>query len=160
MFKEGLAVLLDPEDKSLWSWYDQPNLGVKPFVMMVVGVNGAGKTTSIAKMVAHYKDMGKSVLIGAGDTFRAAAIDQLKVWGDRLGVDVVAHQQGSDPGAVAFDAYSAGESRGSDFVLIDTAGRLHVKDNLMDELAKMRRVMQNRKVQAPHHSSLVIDGST
>lgn len=160
MFKEELAVLLDPEDKSLWSWYDQPNLGVKPFVMMVVGVNGAGKTTSIAKMVAHYKDMGKSVLIGAGDTFRAAAIDQLKVWGDRLGVDVVAHQQGSDPGAVAFDAYQAAAARETDVLIFDTAGRLHTKGPLIEELRKIRRVFERQAPSAPQQTLLVLDATT
>ena len=122
MFKEELAVLLDPRDTSIWDWYDQENLAAKPFVLMVAGVNGVGKTTSIAKMTAHYRKMGKSVLIGAGDTFRAAAIDQIKVWGERLNVDVVAHQQGADPGAVAFDAYEAAVARGVDVLIFDTAG--------------------------------------
>jgi fused signal recognition particle receptor len=106
------------------------------------------------------KKEGSKVVLGACDTFRAAATEQLKSWSDRLDLEIVTGHHGADSAAVAFDAFSAGESRGSDFVLIDTAGRLHVKDNLMDELAKMRRVLQKRKEQAPHHSWLVIDGST
>ena len=160
LFKEELAFLLDPEDKSFWDWYDQENLAAKPFVLMIVGVNGAGKTTSIAKMAAHYQRMGKSVLIGAGDTFRAAAIDQLKVWGDRLQADVVAHQPGSDPGAVAFDAYEAATARGADVLLFDTAGRLHTKAPLMDELRKVRRVFESRAPGAPQQTLLVLDATT
>ena len=111
-------------------------------------------------MAAHYQRMGKSVLIGAGDTFRAAAIDQLKVWGDRLHADVVAHQPGSDPGAVAFDAYEAAAARGVDVLLFDTAGRLHTKAPLMDELRKVRRVFESRAPGAPHQTLLVLDATT
>ena len=160
LFKEELALLLDPEDKSLWDWYDQPELAAKPFVLMVVGVNGVGKTTSIAKMAAHYQAMGKSVLIGAGDTFRAAAIDQIKVWGERLRIDVVAHQQGSDPGAVAFDAYQAAVARGADVLIFDTAGRLHTRAPLIEELRKVRRVFQNHMPGAPQQTLLVLDATT
>ena len=127
---------------------------------MIVGVNGSGKTTSIAKIAAHYQRTGKSVLIGAGDTFRAAAIDQLKVWGDRLNTDVVAHQPGSDPGAVAYDAYEAAAARGVDVLLFDTAGRLHTKTPLMDELRKVRRVFASRTPGAPHQTLLVLDATT
>ena len=160
LFKEELAFLLDPADKSFWNWYDQEQLAAKPFVLMIVGVNGSGKTTSIAKIAAHYQRMGKSVLIGAGDTFRAAAVDQLKVWGDRLHADVVAHQAGSDPGAVAFDAYEAAAARGADVLLFDTAGRLHTKAPLMDELRKVRRVFEGRAPGTPHQTLLVLDATT
>jgi len=131
-----------------------------PEVLCLIGVNGSGKTTTCAKLAHRLKTEGSKVVLGACDTFRAAATEQLKSWADRLDLEIVTGHHGADSAAVAFDAYSAGESRGSDFVLIDTAGRLHVKDNLMDELAKMRRVLQKRKEQAPHHSWLVIDGST
>ena len=160
MFKEELAVLLDPRDTTIWDWYDQEELAAKPFVLMVAGVNGVGKTTSIAKMTAHYRQMGKSVLIGAGDTFRAAAIDQLKVWGDRLNVDVVAHQQGADPGAVAFDAYEAAVARGADVLIFDTAGRLHTKGPLIEELRKVRRVFERQAPGAPQQTLLVLDATT
>ncbi len=160
LFKEELALLLDTEDKSIWDWYDREDLAAKPFVLMVVGVNGVGKTTSIAKMTAHYQQLGKTVLIGAGDTFRAAAIDQLRVWGARLKVDVVAHQQGSDPGAVAFDAYEAAAARGADVLIFDTAGRLHNKGPLIEELRKVRRVFERLAPGAPQQTLLVLDATT
>ena len=160
LFKEELAFLLEPEDKTFWDWYDRPDLPAKPFVLMVVGVNGAGKTTSIAKLAAHYRRMGKSVLIGAGDTFRAAAIEQIKVWGERIGADVVAHQHGADPGAVAFDSYEAAAARGADVLIFDTAGRLHTKTPLMDELRKVRRVFESRAPGAPQQTLLVVDAGT
>ena len=160
MFKEEMAVLLDPKDKSIWDWYDQENLKAKPFVLLIVGVNGAGKTTSIAKLAAHYAKLGKRVIIGAGDTFRAAAIDQLNVWGERLGVDVVAHQQGSDPGAVAYDAYQAAVARGADVLIFDTAGRLHTKAPLMEELRKVHRVFERYEPTAPQQTLLVLDATT
>jgi len=131
-----------------------------PEVLCLIGVNGSGKTTTCAKLAHRLKSGGSKVVLGACDTFRAAATEQLKSWADSLDIEIVTGHHGADSAAVAFDAYSAGESRGCDFVLIDTAGRLHVKDNLMDELAKMKRVLQKRKEQAPHHSWLVIDGST
>ena len=160
MFKEEMAALLDPADPGIWDWYDQPELPARPFVLMVVGVNGVGKTTSIAKMAAHYQSLGKSVLIGAGDTFRAAAIDQLRVWGERLGCDVVAHQQGSDPGAVAYDAHQAAVARGADVLIFDTAGRLHNKAPLIEELRKVRRVFERQADGAPHQTLLVLDATT
>ena len=131
-----------------------------PWVILVVGVNGVGKTTSIGKLAARFIAEGKSVLLGAGDTYRAAAIEQLQVWGDRLGVPVIKHQQGSDPASVAFDAVKAAKSRGVDVLLIDTAGRLHNKQELMDELAKVKRVIARELPGAPHEIWLVIDATT
>lgn len=127
-------------------------------VILMVGVNGTGKTTSIAKLAGEYKSSGKKVLLGAADTFRAAAIDQLKMWGGRVGVDVVAHQPGADPGAVVFDTLEAARSRGADIVIIDTAGRLQTKHNLMDELKKIRKV--SGKYGAEQEVLLVIDATT
>ncbi|MEE8518597.1 MAG: signal recognition particle-docking protein FtsY [Dehalococcoidia bacterium] len=160
MFKEELAVLLDPVDTDIWDWYDQPDISAKPFVLMVVGVNGVGKTTSIAKIAQHYQSMGKTVLLGAGDTFRAAAIEQLNVWAERLNVEVIAHQQGSDPGAVAFDAYQAAVARGADVLIFDTAGRLHTKAPLIEELRKVQRVFQRQQEDAPQQTLLVLDATT
>jgi fused signal recognition particle receptor len=160
MFKEELAVLLDPKDKTIWDWYDQQDLTVKPFVLMVVGVNGVGKTTSIAKIAKHYQDLGKTVMVGAGDTFRAAAIEQVQVWGRRLKIDIIAHQQGSDPGAVAYDAYEAAVARGADVLIFDTAGRLHTKGPLIEELRKIRRVFERFDSSVPHQTLLVIDATT
>lgn len=131
-----------------------------PFVVLVVGVNGVGKTTTIAKLAQRYRRQGYSVLLAAADTFRAAAIDQLQVWGERVQVPVIAHQPGADPGAVAFDAISAAISRGTDVVIVDTAGRLHTKHNLMQELEKVRRVIQRKVPSAPHQVLLVIDATT
>ncbi len=131
-----------------------------PFVIMVVGVNGVGKTTSIAKLAAYHQGFGRNVLIAAGDTFRAAAIDQLKVWGERVGVPVIAHEQGSDPGAIVFDAMQAAHARGVDVLIVDTAGRLHTKHNLMAELTKLRRIMQKTVPEAPQETILVIDATT
>ena len=134
-------------------------LDQKPYVVLVVGVNGAGKTTTIAKLAKRYQDQGKSVLIAAGDTYRAAAIEQLGIWAERVGVDLIKSQAGGDAAAVAFDAVAAGIARGSDLVLIDTAGRLHNKDHLMRELEKVRRVMQKRLPAAPHATLLVLDAT-
>ncbi|HVR43822.1 MAG TPA: signal recognition particle-docking protein FtsY [Thermoanaerobaculia bacterium] len=134
--------------------------GAKPFVILVVGVNGTGKTTTIAKLARKWKGEGRSVLLGAADTFRAAAIDQLETWADRVGVPVVKHKPGSDPGAVAHDTVNAARSRGTDVVLIDTAGRLHNKSQLMQELGKIRRVIDKELPGAPHETLLVIDGTT
>ena len=131
-----------------------------PFVIMVVGVNGVGKTTSIAKLAAYHQRFGRNVLIAAGDTFRAAAIDQLKVWGERVGAPVIAHEQGSDPGAIVFDAMQAAHARGVDVLIVDTAGRLHTKHNLMAELTKLRRIMQKTVPEAPQETILVIDATT
>jgi fused signal recognition particle receptor len=131
-----------------------------PEVYLVVGVNGSGKTTSIAKLAYSLKKKGENVLIAAADTFRAAAIDQLKKQGERVGVDVIAHQPGADPGAVAYDALQAAKSRGMDVVIIDTAGRLHTKYNLMEELKKVRRVAAKLDASAPHEVILVLDATT
>ncbi len=132
----------------------------KPFVILVVGVNGTGKTTTIAKLASRWTAEGKSVLLGAADTFRAAAIEQLELWADRVGVPVVKHKAGSDPGAVAHDTVAAAKSRGTDVVLIDTAGRLHNKSHLMQELSKVRRVIDKELPGAPHETLLIIDGTT
>ncbi|MBI2166557.1 MAG: signal recognition particle-docking protein FtsY [Chloroflexi bacterium] len=132
----------------------------QPLVVLMAGVNGTGKTTSMAKLAHFFHTDGRKVLLGAGDTFRAAAIDQLRVWGQRLGAEVVAHQPGSDPGAVAYDALEAARSRGADVLIIDTAGRLHTKHNLMEELKKVRRVLQRLDPQVPHHTLLTLDATT
>ena len=139
--------------------FDIPS-GKKPYVMMVVGVNGVGKTTTIGKLSAQFKKNGKSVLLGAADTFRAAAVDQLKLWGERVGVPVVAKGMNTDPSAVAYEAVEEGVKRGVDVIIIDTAGRLHTKINLMQELSKIKRVIQKVIPDAPHDVMLVLDGST
>lgn len=131
-----------------------------PTVIMVVGVNGVGKTTTIGKMAHNYKEQGKKVLLAAGDTFRAAAIDQLEIWAERVGVELIKHQEGSDPGAVAFDAVHAARSRRADVLLIDTAGRLHNKSNLMDELRKVHKIIAREMPGAPHEVLLVLDATT
>jgi fused signal recognition particle receptor len=132
----------------------------KPFVILVVGVNGTGKTTTIAKLAQRWTSEGKSVVLGAADTFRAAAIEQLQMWAERVGVEIVKHKAGSDPGAVAHDAVAAAKARGADVVIIDTAGRLHNKSHLMQELGKVRRVIEKELPGAPHETLLVIDGTT
>ncbi|MFZ3064128.1 MAG: signal recognition particle-docking protein FtsY [Nitrospirota bacterium] len=131
----------------------------KPFVMLVIGVNGAGKTTTIGKLAHRYKNEGKSVLLAAGDTFRAAAIEQLEAWGSRVGADVIRQNPGADPSAVAFDAVSAAKQRGTDVLIIDTAGRLHTKVNLMEELKKVKRTIGNVLPGAPHETLLVLDAT-
>jgi fused signal recognition particle receptor len=131
-----------------------------PWVILVVGVNGSGKTTSIAKLVQYHQQFGRSVMLAAGDTFRAAAIDQLKIWGERLNVPVVAHQQNADPGAVVFDAMQAAHNRNMDVLIIDTAGRLHTKFNLMAELNKIKKIIQKTVPEAPQEVVLVIDATT
>jgi fused signal recognition particle receptor len=133
---------------------------VKPSVVMMVGVNGSGKTTTIAKLGQHYRAEGKSLLFGAADTFRAAAVDQLQVWSDRLGVDIVSGAPESDPGAVAFNAVQAGIARGVDLIFVDTAGRLHTRFNLMEELKKVHRVIGKAMPGAPHAVWLVLDSTT
>jgi len=135
-------------------------LGAAPSVILFVGVNGSGKTTTVAKLAARLKGEGHSLLLAAGDTFRAAAIEQLRIWGEVIGVPVVAQRAGADPGAVAFDALTAAESRGSAAVLIDTAGRLQNKTQLMAELSKMRRVIERRLPGQPRHVLLVLDATT
>lgn len=132
----------------------------KPYVIMVVGVNGVGKTTTIGKLAFQFKKAGKSVMLGAADTFRAAAVDQLKIWGQRVDVPVISQGMNADPASVAFDTLSAAVSRNADVVIIDTAGRLHNKVNLMNELTKIRKVMQKVVTNAPHEVLLVLDGST
>ena len=134
--------------------------GDSPHVILVVGVNGVGKTTSIAKLAHAYANEGNKVLLGAADTFRAAAIDQLQIWGQRVGVDVVAHSQGADPGAVAFDSYQAARARGADILIIDTAGRLHTKTNLMAEAKKIHSVVRRLESSAPHEVLLALDATT
>jgi len=131
-----------------------------PYVVMVVGVNGVGKTTTIGKLAHAYKKAGKNVVLGAADTFRAAAVDQLKIWGERVGVQVVTQGMGADPASVAFDAVSSGKAKNADVIIIDTAGRLHNKANLMNELSKIKRVMQKVVDDAPHEILLVLDAST
>ncbi|MFN0155394.1 MAG: signal recognition particle-docking protein FtsY [Gaiella sp.] len=132
----------------------------KPTVILVVGVNGTGKTTTIGKLAHHLHANGRSVLVGAADTFRAAAEEQLEIWAERAGADFVGGARGSDPAAVAFDAVEAGRARGKDVVIVDTAGRLHTQSNLMEELAKVRRVIETRLPGAPHETLLVIDATT
>lgn len=132
----------------------------KPYVILVVGVNGAGKTTTIGKLAYNYKKAGYSVLLGAADTFRAAATDQLTIWSERAGVPIVKQGMGADPASVAFDTLQSGLSRGTDVIIIDTAGRLHNKTHLMEELSKIKRVMQKQLPEAPHEVLLVLDGST
>lgn len=134
--------------------------GKKPYVILMVGVNGAGKTTSIGKLAKYFRDQNKRVLLAAGDTFRAAAIEQLQVWGERVKVNVIAHQQGADPGAVAFDAYQSALANNTDVLIIDTAGRLQSKTNLMKELEKIARVLQKGDTRAPHETLLVLDAVT
>ena len=132
----------------------------KPYVILVVGVNGAGKTTTIGKLAYNFKKAGYSVLLGAADTFRAAATDQLTVWSERAGVPIVKQGMGADPASVAFDTLQSGISRGTDVIIIDTAGRLHNKIHLMEELSKIKRVLQKQLPEAPHEVLLVLDGST
>ena len=137
-----------------------PHLSARPWVVIFLGVNGVGKTTTIGKLAAQYRGAGKKVLLVAGDTFRAAAIEQLDVWGQRIGVDVVKHRAGADPSAVVFDGMQAAKSRGTDVLLIDTAGRLHTKIHLIEELKKIRRVITREQPDAPHETLLVIDATT
>lgn len=159
ILKEEIVALLEKNDDNNTADFSSP-LKPKPYVIMVVGVNGAGKTTTIAKLANNFKKAGKNVLIGAADTFRAAAIDQLQIWADRAGVPVIKQQMGSDPASVAFDTLRSAVSGDVDVVLIDTAGRLHNKINLMNELSKIKRVMEKVMPDAPHEVLLVLDGST
>lgn len=152
------ATLVDAPSSNTYDFHT--DLPSKPYVILVVGVNGVGKTTTIGKLAYNFKKAGKSVLLGAADTFRAAAVDQLTIWSERTGVPIVKQDMGSDPAAVAFDTVQSAVSRGTDVVLIDTAGRLHNKLHLMDELSKIRRVCQKVIPDAPHEVLLVLDGST
>ncbi len=138
----------------------QETYTAKPHVILMVGVNGAGKTTSIGKLAQYLRQQNKRVILAAGDTFRAAAIEQLQIWGERVKVNVVAHQQGADPGAVAFDAYQSAKSNNADVLIVDTAGRLQSKTNLMKELEKISRVLQKNDPTAPHETLLVLDAVT
>ncbi len=159
ILKEEIASLLEENNSGLVVGFDEP-LPATPYVIMVVGVNGVGKTTTIGKLAYHFKKAGKSVVLGAADTFRAAAVDQLSIWADRVGVEIVKQEMGSDPASVAFDTLSSAVSGNKDVVIIDTAGRLHNKVNLMNELSKINRVMQKVIPEAPHEILLVLDGST
>lgn len=159
ILKEEIAALLDKNISGPENDFISP-LPAKPYVIMVVGVNGSGKTTTIAKLAWQYKNAGKKVLLGAADTFRAAAIDQLRIWSERAGVQLVRQNMGSDPASVAFDSVKAAAAGGYDVVIIDTAGRLHNKINLMNELSKIKRVMEKVIPEAPHEVLLVLDGST
>ncbi len=152
------SLLVDPPAANNYS-FTSP-LPAKPYVILVVGVNGAGKTTTIGKLAHNFKKAGKDVLLGAADTFRAAAVDQLTVWSERAGVPIVKQGMGADPASVAFDTVQSGVARNSDVVIIDTAGRLHNKAHLMDELNKIKRVVQKHIPDAPHEVLLVLDGST
>ncbi|MBI5032817.1 MAG: signal recognition particle-docking protein FtsY [Chloroflexi bacterium] len=156
MLKEELSAILIEADKGK----ELKGTGGNPIVVLVVGVNGSGKTTSIGKLTNYYKAQGKKIVLAAGDTFRAAAIDQLKIWGQRVGVDVVAHQPGADPGAVAYDAWQSANARHADLLIVDTAGRLQTKFNLMKELEKIARVLQKTDPTAPHETLLVLDAVT
>ena len=159
ILKDEIASLLTESNTVELSDFEIP-AGKKPYVIMVVGVNGVGKTTTIGKLANQYKQRGKKVVLGAADTFRAAAVDQLTIWAQRSGVDIVKQPTGSDPAAVAFDTVQSAKSKDADVVLIDTAGRLHNKVNLMNELTKVKRVMQKVIPDAPHEVLLVLDAST
>ena len=158
--KEELISLLDVDTAKGFLATAGEKALPRPFVVLVVGVNGTGKTTSIAKLAQSLKGDGRRVILVAADTFRAAAIDQLRQWGQRVGAEVIAHREGADPGAVVFDALSAAEARGADVVIIDTAGRLHTKANLMEELGKIVRVIRRKDPSAPHDVLLVLDATT
>lgn len=152
------AILVEAPSETNYSFDSE--LPAKPFVILVVGVNGVGKTTTIGKLAYNFKKAGKSVLLGAADTFRAAAVDQLTIWSERVGVPIVKQGMGADPASVAFDTVQSGVAKGSDIIIIDTAGRLHNKAHLMEELGKIKRVIQKHIPEAPHEVMLVLDGST
>ncbi len=159
ILREEITILLRQHNEEEVKDFDAP-LTHQPHVIMVVGVNGVGKTTTIGKLAHHYKKGGKKLVLGAADTFRAGAIDQLQVWADRAGVEIVKQQMGSDPASVAFDTLQSAVAQKSDLVIIDTAGRLHNKVNLMNELTKIKKVMDRIVPDAPHEVLLVLDGST
>jgi fused signal recognition particle receptor len=162
ILREEIVELLDRNSGATGSRaiLDRPDSPGSPFVIMVVGVNGVGKTTTIGKLAHRFHSAGKKVVLGAADTFRAAAVDQLIIWGQRVGVPVISHGMNTDPASVAYDAVQKGVEMGADVVIIDTAGRLHNKVNLMNELSKIKRVMQKVIPDAPHEVLLVLDGST
>jgi fused signal recognition particle receptor len=159
ILKEEIAGLLTENNFGEEFAFANP-LPAKPYVIMVVGVNGVGKTTTIGKLAFHFKAAGKKVLLGAADTFRAAAVDQLTIWAQRVGVEIIKQKMGSDPASVAFDTLSSAVAKGFDVAIIDTAGRLHNKLNLMNELSKIRKVMSKVLSGAPHEVLLILDGST
>jgi fused signal recognition particle receptor len=159
ILKEEIAALLQENNSGDGSSFDLPE-DKKPYVIMVVGVNGVGKTTTIGKLAYNFKMAGKKVVLGASDTFRAAAVDQLKIWADRVGVPIVSQGMGADPASVAFDTVKSAVAQGADVVLIDTAGRLHNKVGLMNELSKIKKVCQKVIPDAPHEVLLVLDAST
>ncbi len=160
ILKDEVSALLRENEKNRNPSEFKATLANKPHVIMVVGVNGVGKTTTIGKMAHQYKQAGKSVILGAADTFRAAAVDQLVIWSERAGVPIVQQGMGADPASVAFDTLSSAKAKDADVVIIDTAGRLHNKINLMNELSKIRNVMRKVIPDAPHEILLVLDGST
>lgn len=157
--EETAALLAENNSQDVKDSYETEHLP-KPYVLLVVGVNGVGKTTTIGKLAHQFHKRGKKVVLGAADTFRAAAVDQLKLWGERVGVTVVDHGMNTDPSSVAFDTVKKGMEMGADIIIIDTAGRLHTKVNLMNELGKIKRVVQKFLPEAPHEVMLVLDGST
>jgi fused signal recognition particle receptor len=158
---EALQILLRDEMTRIMNQTPPiPESNDRPHVILVVGVNGSGKTTTIGKLAARYKQEGKKVLLAAADTFRAAAIEQLEVWAHRSDVEIVKHQQGSDPSAVAYDALQAANARDVDVLIVDTAGRLHTKDNLMEELKKIKRTLSKQIEGTPHETIIVLDGTT
>ncbi|ALO29024.1 signal recognition particle-docking protein FtsY [Porphyromonas gingivalis] len=159
ILRQEIASLLTENGSADGDSFDLPS-GTKPYVIMVVGVNGVGKTTTIGKLAHRFRQAGKSVVLGAADTFRAAAVEQLEIWSERVGVPIIKQQMGSDPASVAYDTVSSAVANGVDVVIIDTAGRLHNKVNLMNELTKIKRVMQKVVPDAPHEILLVLDGST
>jgi len=159
ILKEEIVALLAENNSTDISDFELPRTG-QPYVIMVVGVNGVGKTTTIGKLAHQFKGAGKKVVLGAADTFRAAAIEQLQIWADRVGVPLVRQNMGSDPASVAYDTLQSAKSMGADVVIIDTAGRLHNKINLMNELSKIKKVMQKVYLSAPDEVLLVLDGST
>ena len=160
ILREEIVALLEDNNAGSTAVLDRAGSTGQPFVIMVVGVNGVGKTTTIGKLAHRFHSAGKKVVLGAADTFRAAAVDQLIIWGQRVGVPVVSHGMNTDPASVAYDAVRKGVEMGADVVIIDTAGRLHNKVNLMNELSKIKRVMQKVIPDAPHEVLLVLDGST
>ncbi len=159
ILKEEIAALLEENNSGDASDFDLPQTE-KPYVIMVVGVNGVGKTTTIGKLAYNFKGAGKSVVLGAADTFRAAAIEQLEIWANRVDVPIVKQKMGADPASVAYDTLASAKASGADVVIIDTAGRLHNKVNLMNELSKIKSVMQKIVPDAPHEVLLILDGST
>lgn len=159
ILKEEIASLLAENDADKQAKEIIPEME-DPYVIMVVGVNGVGKTTTIGKLAYHFKKAGKSVVMGAADTFRAAAVDQLKIWAERVDVPIISQKMGSDPASVAYDTIASAKAKGSDVAIVDTAGRLHNKANLMNELSKIKKVMSKVIPNAPHEILLILDGST